>query len=167
MMLRDLYNIAGSGFLKERGPLLWVKALRLKHRYKILITEILLRAVFLDMMFIFLRTLFIHVARVPFVAESRHAVHAPMDKDSEFGLLVPFRHRISRERLPVVFVRALRDHRLNPVKVLLHIVHTVILHSYRSSIRSSWQSRRISSGHTAACTSPIWARFKSSIQSLD
>ena len=40
-------------------------------------------------------------ARIPFVAEGRNRVDAPVDEDAELGVLIPGGHLVALERVPV------------------------------------------------------------------
>jgi hypothetical protein len=42
------------------------------------------------------RTLLVHIARVPFIAEAWHGVYAPVDENAKLGILVPARDPVAR-----------------------------------------------------------------------
>ncbi len=65
---------------EERRPRGGIEFLRLEQREKILVAEILVRAVRLCVVLEHLRALDVHIARIPFVFKRRHAVNAPVDK---------------------------------------------------------------------------------------
>src|ERR1700754_2122830 len=75
--------------------------LRLEARNEILVAELILRPVGRDMMSEFRAALHIHIARIPFAAESGQGIKPPMNEDSELGVGIPLRRRMLLQRGPV------------------------------------------------------------------
>ena len=79
---------------EQPGPGLRVEPLRLEPGDKILIAKAIGRPIGLDMVLILRRTGPVHVSGVPLVAKGRHCIQAPVDKNAEFGLLIPLRRPV-------------------------------------------------------------------------
>src|SRR4029453_15771692 len=78
----------------------------LEHRNEVLVSELVLRAVRCNVVFVFVGTLAVHVSGVPLISEGWHRIDAPMDKDAELRVPVPFGGLIFLERFPIRTKRA-------------------------------------------------------------
>src|SRR5260370_42468609 len=67
-------------------------------------------------MIIFFRTRPIHVPRIPFTAERRNGVNAPVDEDSELCVSVPARNFVGLQRLPIRAKWSLLDGCIDPLE---------------------------------------------------
>ena len=85
---------------EQIGPCGRVELLRREHRDEVLVAELRLVAEHLLVIDELARVLQIHVARVPFVAEGRHAIGPPVDEDAELAVFVPRRDLIGLQRCP-------------------------------------------------------------------
>ena len=74
---------------------------------KVLVAELVLRSVSGDVVLVLLRSLAIHISRIPFVAEGRDRIDSPVNEDAELRVLVPFGHFVFLQRFPVRAKRAL------------------------------------------------------------
>ena len=110
MMLCHGNHIFGSCLFKKLRPFFGVELLRFEHGNEILVAEILMGAIGFHMVFKFRRALDVHISGVPLAAEGRYAVNAPVDENTEFSLSEPFRQRMGAQGIPVVTVRAARNH---------------------------------------------------------
>ena len=61
-------------------------------------------AIGLDVMFKFPAALLVHIAGIPFASKLGNRISAPMNENTEFGVLIPFRHLIGRQGLPVIVI---------------------------------------------------------------
>ena len=96
----DRDDVLGTCALEQIGPLRRVKLLGPKERHKVLVAEFGVRPPCFEVVLMVARALDVHVARVPLVAKGGHRVDAPVDKDAEFGVLVPLGHAELPERFP-------------------------------------------------------------------
>ena len=106
VMLGHGNDVARAGFLEKLRPGRRVPLFRRELRDQILVAELVLmrrvlrRKVFLE---ILVRAFFgpVHVARIPLIFRAGHRIHAPMDEDAEFRVLVPLRNLIVAKALPI------------------------------------------------------------------
>jgi len=91
-------GVSGSGPFEQGDQFVRVEVLRLPHRDEIFVTEFGGMAVVLQVVFIFLTTLEIQFAGVPF-AHLRNRVRSPVQIDAELGVAEPLRAAIISKRL--------------------------------------------------------------------
>ena len=107
MVFGDRNDVASTGVLEQLGPLSGVKLFGFELGNEILVAELFLRAVGLDVMLEEVVAtpiaIDVHLPRIPFAAERRHAVSTPVDEDAELGVLVPLRDLVL---LPVISTSA-------------------------------------------------------------
>lgn len=60
-----------------------------------------MRAVRCNLVFVFVGTRAVHASGIPLISEGWHRIDAPMDKDAELRILVPFGGLIFLERFPI------------------------------------------------------------------
>ena len=113
MMLRHGNHIPCTGLPEQLRPFVRVKMFCLKHGDKVLIAEFRMLPIGCNMMLILRRTLDVHIAGIPFAAEGRNTVDAPVDKDTEFGVLIPRGNPIGGQRFPGVLIGTLCNHTVN------------------------------------------------------
>ena len=102
VVLRHRPGELRTRFFEEVRPFIGVELLRLEHRHKIRIPELVRLAVCLDVMLVFRRVYVIHIPRIPFVAERGHGVNAPVKIYPEFRVAEPLGRRITfLQRNPV------------------------------------------------------------------
>ena len=90
MMLCNRHNIFSTAFFKKRNPFIRIKMFALKHRDEILITKILMFAIGINVVPVLTHFFIIHISGIPFITKGRHTVNAPMNKNSEFSIMIPF-----------------------------------------------------------------------------
>ena len=122
MMLGDRNDVLRAGISKNLHPSVRVKTLRAEHRNKVLQAELRMRAIGFQMVLICLAVLHIHHAGIPFTVIRGNGKQPVMNKDPEPHPLIPLRHFVSGQRLPVIRIRPLADHILNLPQLLLKIV---------------------------------------------
>src|SRR6185369_15295987 len=88
------------------SPCLRIEFLRSEHGNEILVAKFILCAVGCYVVFELWRTLHIHLSWIPFAAEGRHRICAPMNKDAELRVFIPIRYLVGLQGLPVSTVRA-------------------------------------------------------------
>ena len=101
MVLPNGNHVLGAGLLEQIGPRLGIEFFRLEPGNKVFVAEFRLRAEGSQVMGELRRALFVHVPRVPFVAEGGNRVDAPMKENAELGILIPGGNLVLLERVPV------------------------------------------------------------------
>ena len=119
VMLGHGDDILRSCLAEKLRPLVGIELLGLEHRDEVFVTELGVRAVSLDVMLILARVLDVHVARIPFAAESRDRINTPVDEDAELAVAEPFGKVVmGRDAVPVGLEdlrTLLRGHRVDVV----------------------------------------------------
>src|SRR5664279_1089818 len=107
MMLRHGHHIFRSCFFEELCPRGSIEVFGFEHWNEILVAELVLGAVRSDLVLVFGSALLIHGSWIPFIAESRDGIDAPMNENPEFCVPVPFGNLILLKGFPVRPKRAL------------------------------------------------------------
>ena len=122
MMLSDGHHVLRAGLFEDLRPPVGVKIFRFEHRDKILVSELRMTAIRFQMMRICPAAFDIHHARVPFTVKRRNRKDPVMNEDPEPQSVIPLRHLIRRQRIPVVPVWPLVYHSLYRSQFFLHII---------------------------------------------
>ena len=101
MVLRDRAGKLRPGAPEELGPLGGIEMFGREHRDEILVAKFGVGSVGGDVVIVFLAALLIHVARIPFIGKSWHAIKTPVDKDAKLAINIPGWHLIAFERFPI------------------------------------------------------------------
>src|SRR5579863_9461068 len=101
MMFKYWNDVFRTSLFEQPGPRLGIIFLGLESRNEVFVSESVLRAVGCDVMLVFVRTLVVHVARIPFVSKRWNGINAPVNEDPELRVLVPFGNCVGLERLPI------------------------------------------------------------------
>src|SRR5689334_5197131 len=101
VMLCHRYDIFGAGLLEQLCPGSGIEVRGLEHRNEVLVSELVLPTVRCNVVLVFFGTDAVHASGVPLTSEGWHRIDAPMDKDAELRVPVPFGSFISLERLPI------------------------------------------------------------------
>ena len=99
-MLGDRHHKARPGLVKEFSPCGRVIVFGAEERDKLFVAKLGVRAIGLDVVFVFGGALDIHRARVPFIREGWHSVDAPVNKNSEFTVFIPGWNCVLGKRFP-------------------------------------------------------------------
>jgi hypothetical protein len=90
VMLGHRHDVLRARLFKEVQPLPGIKLLPLEQGNKVLVSKRLMVAIGLFVMGIFRCPFEVHVPGIPLVAERGHGIYAPVDKNPELCLLIPF-----------------------------------------------------------------------------
>src|SRR5450432_3265546 len=100
-MLKDRHHILRASVLEQPRPRSRFETFSLETRDELFVAEFVGSAVGCYVMLVFVRAGHIHIPWIPFIPKRRNGVHAPVNENSEFRVLVPLRHFIAVERLPL------------------------------------------------------------------
>src|SRR5580693_7390944 len=106
MVFGNWDDIFGASFFEELRPRCWIEVFGLEQWNKVFVSKLILSAVRGQVMFVFVGTLAIHVARVPLATECGYGIDAPVNEDAELRVLIPFGDLIFLQRFPVGTERA-------------------------------------------------------------
>ena len=94
VVFEDGHDVTCARFFEEFCPCLGVEFFGLEHGDKVLVAKTGQRTVCCEVVFIDLGSFEVHLPGIPFTAECRNRVDAPVDEDAELCVLVPFGHFI-------------------------------------------------------------------------
>ena len=122
-MLRHRQYKFGTGPGEQVSPGLRVEVFAPEQRDEVLVAEVLLIAEIFHMVGKFLPLGVVHIPGVPLIAECRHRIDAPMDKNTQFPSVIPLGCGVLGQGGPIRTVGTGGNDFFDLCQILLHMHH--------------------------------------------